>query len=250
MENPKGFIILTDPKFDIVSDFEKGYAEVEYTRYLNSEGKLTYREYATKTENKKEYFCADGKTYSKTEFEIENLPSKIIPQKQIDLIAFCENNLWGFKRQNDSIKIKPRFEEVMPFQNGFAKIKLDNGWGLINENGEIVLHDDFIEIGDVYNNIIWYKLNVSKRFLHYTGFDAYYKVENYKLYGYLIYADLQTDLKNLISQYDEINVKLKKNMPGAERDYLDRMVRNIEYKINRIFKIKSEYKQTLFWEGY
>ncbi len=55
------------------------------------------------------------------------------------LFAKKENNLWGFVDVNGNEKIECKYEKVTEFNKyGYAGIKIDGKWGVINNNGEII----------------------------------------------------------------------------------------------------------------
>jgi len=54
-------------------------------------------------------------------------------------IPIYENGLWGFADSYGNIVIPKRFDFVSIFVNGVAYVKLNDKWGLINEQGEEVI---------------------------------------------------------------------------------------------------------------
>ncbi len=56
------------------------------------------------------------------------------------LFAFSENKKWGFKdEESGEIKVNPEYDVVTEFNRfGFAGVKKDGKWGVINQAGEIV----------------------------------------------------------------------------------------------------------------
>jgi hypothetical protein len=246
----KGFIFLTDPIFTKVSDFNNGYAEVEYTRYLDGNGEITRQSYAKTIDIKREYISYNGKRFSEKELAIADSLTRVIPKRQVDLIAFKENDLWGYKRPESYVKIKPKYKAALPFKNGFARVNFENEKGLINDEGHVVLYDEFYLTGDVYNDILWYQKFIYKRFLHGTGFGWEERTEKHTLFGYLIYTDLQPELGRLTSQYSNVKSKLVGQMPQSNLDSIHRELRTLEYKIHHILRVKSGESGKLTWEGY
>lgn len=60
------------------------------------------------------------------------------------LFAAEENGKWGYENLNGEIKVKCQYDFVLEFNRfGFAGIKKDNKWGIIDENGNIVLEPIF-----------------------------------------------------------------------------------------------------------
>jgi hypothetical protein len=51
-----------------------------------------------------------------------------------------ENQLFGFMNLNGKLVIKPKYQEIKPFdESGFAAVKLNDKWGAINRKGKTVL---------------------------------------------------------------------------------------------------------------
>lgn len=59
------------------------------------------------------------------------------------LFPYEENGKWGFKNANDSIIIKPKFEEAYPTFNSRGRIKYNGKYGFIDEKGEIIIKPKF-----------------------------------------------------------------------------------------------------------
>lgn len=245
----KGFIFLTDPIFTKVSDFTNGYAEATYRRYLNDSNEVTRQSYATKIDESSEFISTNGKRFSTKELAIEDSGTKDSSSKQVDLTPFEENNLWGFK-DDSRVIIKPVYKEAQPFKNGFARVNFDGQKGLINEEGNVVLYDDFYLTGDVYHNILWYQKFVYKTFLHSTFSGWENRTEKHVMFGYLIYSDLQTELNCLMNKHSDLNKKLVGRMPPHELDSIRRELKALEYKIHHALRVKAGKTGELFWEGY
>ena len=56
------------------------------------------------------------------------------------LIPYTENSIvWGFCDKNKNVVIKPVYEYVEPFVNGFARVSKDDKFGFINEEGKEIV---------------------------------------------------------------------------------------------------------------
>ena len=54
---------------------------------------------------------------------------------------------------SNSIVIAPQYEEVRPFEDGYAAVKLNGKWGYINENGEMVIEPRYDWAGYVSEGV-------------------------------------------------------------------------------------------------
>lgn len=201
-ETLNGFVYLKNAVFSEASDFSKGYAIV-------AQG------------SRKMYLEHNGDLY-KIEFN-ENLLNKInITNTNPDLVPF---EIWdenygiqmGYKNSNGEVIINPIYKLASPFVNGFAKvgvIKEDSPilYGLIDFKGNIVLLCDFLELEDVYNEIVVYKRPQYSEGYERTSswnFNMKYIVKNLGLFsGYLKFSEIKTAIYNEI----EILFQLQKSM--------------------------------------
>jgi hypothetical protein len=140
------FVYLSKPVFTEAEDFEKGYAIVAQN-------------------SKKMYFTFEGKAY-KMDTDESILPKRNKQTANPDLVPFkMENdaydNLMGYKNSKGAIVIPAKFTEASNFVNGFAKVGIMKNehlfYGLIDSKGQQVLPCAFIELGDVYNDVVVYK---------------------------------------------------------------------------------------------
>ncbi len=75
-----------------------------------------------------------------------------------------DNNKWGFVDIEGNVKVEYQYDMVTDFnENGFAGIKLDGKWGVVNQNGEIICEPiykiNWIQptfLGKYYRVNIWY----------------------------------------------------------------------------------------------
>ena len=119
----------------------------------------------------------------------------------------------GYKNSNGEIKIPARFTKASPFLNGFAKVGIrSNGYisyGLIDEAGKEVLPLEFIDLGDVYNDVVIYKKPIYKEGYERTSsfnFDMRYEVKKLGMFsGYLIFGEIKPALIKEIENVKENN---------------------------------------------
>ena len=105
------------------------------------------------SENGNKYFDYSGKELT----EMEAFPNNKLYAKKI-------NNKWGFVDKDGNLKVQNEYDLVTA-QNeyGFAGIKKDGKWGVINENGEIIQEPIYkleninpMFIGKYYQSEEWY----------------------------------------------------------------------------------------------
>jgi len=85
-------------------------------------------------------------------------------EKSSTLIPFSKNGKWGFKKKDDII-IEPIYDFVRTFDENYARVCIDNKWGLIDNKGnklsEIIYdnivpivsdNDDYLKYSFVYLN--------------------------------------------------------------------------------------------------
>lgn len=194
-----GFIYLSKAIFSEATNFEKGYATV-----IRDSQKL--------------YFAYNKKAY-KIESEEKELPKIAKQRANPDLIPFelkdgNFNYLMGYKNSSNELVIPAKYRSASPFINGFAKVgrevegRKTTLYGLIDKAGREVLHCDFIEIGDVFNDVVIYKKNIYNEGYVRTSslnFDTRNVVKHLGLFcGYLILDEIKPALFSEIEKIFEI----------------------------------------------
>jgi hypothetical protein len=182
-----GFTYLSNAIFTEATNFEEGIAIVQQR-------------------SKKMYFAHNGVAY-KIESEKDALPKINKNRVNPDLLPFeieidYFNKLMGYKNSNGEIIIPAKYTNAFPFVNGFAKVGIlkDNHvfYGLIDEVGKVVLPFEFIDLGDVYNDVVIYKKHIYKEGYEQTNsfnFDMRYEVKHIGLFcGYLIFGEIKPAL--------------------------------------------------------
>ena len=242
--NNQGFIFLTDAIFSEISNFTEGFGDVVKTDYI------TGGEFLRNGTPKPLYITHSGETFDKEKYSADKLTKKIFTRENPTLVPFQQNNLWGYRNNNNEIIIAPRFEAAREFVNGFAKVALRRyfgkeyniNWGLISSTGEIVLPAEFIEIGEVYNNIVWYKKYVYFEWQYYNGFDYNMKEKrkSVTLYGYLSFSELDPEIEKLENQLARANKILNNVEIRREIELVQMKIISIKEKLEHIKKIKNE----------
>ncbi len=54
------------------------------------------------------------------------------------LMPYLKGELYGYANSKGEITIEPKYDYVTLFENGFAQVRLNSKWGLINKNGELI----------------------------------------------------------------------------------------------------------------
>ena len=136
------------------------------------------------------------------------------------------NILKGYKNSGGEIKIQAKFKIAESFVNGFAKVGIlkekctKYTYGLIDHTGRFVLPCDFIELGDVYNDIVIYKKHIYKDDVVQTWDFDWKEVTNYigLSSGYLINNEIKTTICDEIGKIKEIENDIPRLKTRGEVD--------------------------------
>lgn len=228
----KGFVFMTNPIFSDASNFEKGFATVvQNTNPM--------------------YFSFNGNKYHTDTVENE-IPKIEKHRLNPDLIPFQVNEdrfntLYGYKNSKNEIVIPAIFKHASTFNNGFAKVGiLKKEWekykntkityGLIDSTGRIVLPCDFIELGDVYNDIVLYKKHVHKQqYVPISSFNHDVRLEIKHLgffSGYLVYHEIKPAILMEIDQMKEIESSISTLKTHGEVDNALELINEHREKID------------------
>lgn len=55
------------------------------------------------------------------------------------LMPYLKRDKFGYANSKGDVIIEPKYDYALPFQNGYALVRLDYKWGLIKENGQVIL---------------------------------------------------------------------------------------------------------------
>ena len=224
-----GFIYLSDAIFNEASDFDNGYASVMQ-------------------ESKKMYYSFTGRAYNIDTRESE-IPRFEKPRLNPDLVPFEINDdtfsrLYGYKNSKNEIIIPAKFKHASSFINGYAKVgilKRDHMfYGLIDSQGRLVLPCDFIEINNVYNDIVLYKKHIYREGYVRTSsfsFDMRHEVKHLGLFsGYLIYDEIKPEIQKQIENIKEIKSSIPSLKTNGELDNAHEKIKKHRDKIDFYLK--------------
>lgn len=92
------------------------------------------------------------------------------------LVPYRVKEKWGFADSLGTIKIKPKYEDVIPFNEGYAAYKKNGKWGFINKKGKELIAPQYDSI-DMYLRIFLVDDTVNKKTLEIPGALVYVKGE-------------------------------------------------------------------------
>lgn len=103
--------------------------------------------------NDEDFYIVPITTSEKTFLRIDG---KLLNNRWQDVLPFSEgyaavksNGLWGYINKNDMIVIKPQYISVGSFNNGLAPVNIPGkGWGYINKNNQFKIEPKFIKADD------------------------------------------------------------------------------------------------------
>ena len=115
---------MGDEYKDIVLSETGSYMSNDVMIASTKEG--TYTIYNNKLEEKANVTCSEiGKTSNN------------------GLIAFKNNNKWGFVNEEGKIVIEPQYDNAKSFSYGLAAVYSKGKWGFIDKNNEVVIDYQF-----------------------------------------------------------------------------------------------------------
>ena len=161
--------IAIEAKYDAVNYFYDGLAEViigtgekQQSGYINKQGEVVikpqYRYAFNFSEDRivvshnllnLKVIDSEGKVIIKdisfgcntTEGYSEGLLAAEEPAEPGSYSSKC-----GFMDRDGNFVIEPTFDDVQPFSDGLAAVKLKNKWGFIDRNGKIVIEPQFYKV--------------------------------------------------------------------------------------------------------
>lgn len=131
--------------------------------FINKEGKKTGKEYADIVVDGNGYYTAgevivaaekEGQycLYSEKLKKVKGFTAdKIDICTSDNVMAFEENEKWGFVDSEGKVIIKPEYEDAKSFSNGLAAVCKDGKWGFINYQNEVVIDYQFADAA-YFNN--------------------------------------------------------------------------------------------------
>ena len=178
--NPEGKFVI-DPIYDYASNFSEGLATVlVYSRSKDKE------QYISSSEmfiiNKKGNII--GKPFSFSlidEFSegyaiikdiiqgysfVDSLGNKVDNIYVDDLRSFSDgmagiklkNGKWGFINKKFTLVLKPEYDDIGYFDNGIAPVKINEYWGAIDKNGNIIIPFNYTFLSTFSDNLAYFKI--------------------------------------------------------------------------------------------
>ena len=97
---------------------------------------------------------------SQAEKKDTSLPTPIEPPVNLPFTTLYpsqQDGRWGFIDDKEVLMITYSFDEVMPFSEGLAGVRIDNNWGFVNLGGELVIpfryEDAGVDKSDHYKGV-------------------------------------------------------------------------------------------------
>jgi len=78
---------------------------------------------------------------------ISSLP--FVTAQTAELVPYRKDTQWGFATRDKKIFIVPQHDEVFPFVNGFAKVRNETRYGIIDMKGRIIVPVAFDDISEM-----------------------------------------------------------------------------------------------------
>ncbi len=157
-KNSTGAIIIA-PQFELANDFNDGFASVRKGMkwgYITMNGKFIIEpqfDWAENFNNGSARIIIGGK-YSwidpNFQGELKFLHDDDL-QDGLRIVTF--NGKLGFMDKSGTIVIDPQFDQVWPFHQGYAQIKIGTKWGFIDKSGKIIVKAQFDHVGHFNNDL-------------------------------------------------------------------------------------------------
>lgn len=162
--------------------------------------------------------------------------SLFINAQDFELIPFRIKNNWGFSDSNKRIIIQPKYESVLPFNNGFSAFKKNNKWGIINIKNIEIVQPKYDSVGMFFQSFTDFKNN---------GEMIQHDALSVTLNGDKYYVDTNGNKlnKGLLDVYEE-DEPLKENFEILRKEKLV----GIKFLKNNII-IAPEYDSIVFIES-
>ena len=92
------------------------------------------------------------------------------PEQESPLVPFTNGINFGFRDSiTNKVRIMPVYNGVSFFYGRFAKVKVNNKWGVINKKGETILETKFDSLFILKNNIFLCYQNSKTLLVNYLG---------------------------------------------------------------------------------
>ena len=71
--------------------------------------------------------------------------------QDFELVPYRNKTKWGFADSAGVIKIKPVYDNVIPFNRGYSAFKRDDKWGFIDISGKEILEAKYDSVGEYFD---------------------------------------------------------------------------------------------------
>lgn len=150
-----------------IDNYRGGVARVSKNKaisWLDKNGSATANPNAVspKSSNQNDTFQASSTKTTPNKSPVQNnellSPASTIAQMPLPPVGFTtlqpqqQDGKWGFVDDNHVLMITYSFDEVRPFSEALAGVRIDNNWGFLNLGGELVIPLDFDNSRVIYHN--------------------------------------------------------------------------------------------------
>lgn len=133
-----GKYALLNEQLSVISDFQ--YDEI----VQDSFGRPYWNDRFIVKENNQYYFInASNEKVSEQSFE----DAKMFADSQPTAVQ--SNGKWGFANSGGEIYMECKYEDAMPYSNGYAAVKENGLWGYIDSSGDYIIKPQFIYAGNM-----------------------------------------------------------------------------------------------------
>ncbi|MFK7786336.1 MAG: WG repeat-containing protein [Crocinitomicaceae bacterium] len=80
------------------------------------------------------------------------LANTALAQEPQTLMPYLKGELYGFANSKGEIVIEPKYEYVLPFDNGFSSVRFNQKWGIIKQDGKVLLEPIADQVSSMYRN--------------------------------------------------------------------------------------------------
>ena len=123
-----------------------------------------------------------------------NLKGEVVISAEYDLIGnfyddmakVLKDGKYGFINTDGELIVNNSYTYTRNYNNGYAVVANDALYGLIDKNGKIVLEVKYAVLGDVYNDVCYYKAADSSTY-------GYYNVKKSSFICEAIYSEVSTE---------------------------------------------------------
>jgi hypothetical protein len=142
------------------------------------------------------------------------------PSKYLKIDDFDENGLaivqmgnnkryYAVINQNGEKITNKKYQKILPFSNGFAAVRTNNGYGFINMKGELIIDDKFNRVVAFFDNIATVQINGKWGYIdtigNYVLEPIYSKVMSFQNGFGVVYENYKTS--GLVNSKGEFTIK-------------------------------------------